>query len=48
MNYIHNNPCQPHWNLSETAEGYLWSSARFYLTSEPCIIPIDDVREYLA
>lgn len=48
MNYIHSNPCQPHWKLSETPEGYLWSSARFYFTEAPCIIPIDDVREALA
>jgi len=47
MDYVHNNPCQPRWKLSETAEEYIWSSARFYLTEEPCIIPIDDVREYL-
>jgi len=47
MDYIHNNPCQLHWKLSETPEDYLWSSARFYFTEEPCIIPIDDVRKYL-
>ena len=47
MDYIHHNPCQPHWMLSKTPEDYLWSSARFYLTEEPCIIPIDDVREAL-
>jgi REP element-mobilizing transposase RayT len=48
MNYIHHNPCQPHWKLSETPEAYLWSSARFYFTEDPCIIPIDDVRDVLA
>jgi len=48
MDYIHHNPCQPHWELSGTPEDYIWSSARFYLTEEPCIIPVDDVREYLA
>jgi len=47
MNYIHNNPCQENWKLSEKPEDYLWSSARFYLTDEPCIIPIDDVRDLL-
>jgi REP element-mobilizing transposase RayT len=47
MNYIHNNPCQEHWKLSLTPEDYLWSSARFYMTEEPCIIPIDDVRAFL-
>jgi len=47
MNYIHCNPCQEHWKLSATPEGYLWSSARFYFTGEPCIIPIDEVRDVL-
>jgi len=47
MDYIHHNPCQPHWHLSEVPETYIWSSARFYLTEEPCIVPIDDVREFL-
>ena len=45
MDYIHHNPCQPHWRLSASPEEYIWSSARFYLSEEPCIIPIDDVRE---
>jgi len=47
MNYIHYNPCQEHWKLSATPEDYLWSSARFYGTEEACIIPIDDVRNFL-
>ena len=47
MTYIHNNPCQPHWNLAPSPECYPWSSARFYLTDEPCIIPIDDARKLL-
>ena len=32
INYIHNNPCQPHWNLSQQPEDYVWSSASFYET----------------
>jgi REP element-mobilizing transposase RayT len=48
MDYLHNNPCQEHWKLSELPEDYLWSSARFYLKDEECIIPIDDVRELFA
>ncbi|MFN8475274.1 MAG: transposase [Anaerolineae bacterium] len=47
MAYIHNNPCQPHWNLSETPEAYIWSSARFYLSDARCIIPVDDARDLL-
>ena len=45
MEYIHNNPCQPHWRLSKSPEDYIWSSAGFYLSNLPCIIPIDDVRQ---
>ena len=47
MEYIHNNPCQPQWNLSATPAEYIWSSARLYLADEPCLIPIDDVRKLL-
>ena len=32
LNYIHFNPCQPHWNLATSPEEYKWSSARFYET----------------
>ncbi len=45
--YIHNNPVQPHWQLAETPEAYPWSSARYYLKAEPCLIPIRDVRALL-
>ena len=47
MDYIHHNPCQPQWKLVEASEDYLWSTASFYFSGKPCIIPIDDVREYL-
>lgn len=47
MDYIHNNPCQPQWELVDMPEDYLWSTARFYLVNKPCIISVDDVREYL-
>jgi REP element-mobilizing transposase RayT len=30
MNYIHWNPCQPHWNLASCPEEYPWSSASYY------------------
>jgi len=48
MTYLHNNPCQPHWNLAERPEDYVWSSARFYLLEEPAIIPLDNVNLLLA
>jgi putative transposase len=47
MTYIHGNPCQPHWQLVERPEDYLWSSARFYLLEEPAIIPLDDAAHLL-
>ena len=47
MEYIHNNPCQPHWRLSARPESYIWSSAGFYLSDSACIIPIYDVRKLL-
>ena len=45
MDYIHMNPCQPQWKLVEDPVDYLWSSAGFYMTDRPAIIPIDDARE---
>jgi putative transposase len=30
LDYIHNNPCQPKWNLAKLPEKYQWSSASFY------------------
>jgi putative transposase len=48
LEYSHNNPCQPHWELVERPEEYTWSSARYYLLDEPAIIAVDDVRELLA
>jgi REP element-mobilizing transposase RayT len=47
MDYIHHNPCQSQWKLVELPEQYLWSTASYYLDDKPCIIPIDDVREFL-
>ena len=47
MDYLHNNPCQPHWRLVDQPEDYVWSSACFYILDKPSVIPIDDVRGYL-
>ena len=30
LNYIHNNPLNPKWNLAVLPEEYKWSSAKFY------------------
>ena len=48
LDYIHDNPTQPHWNLVERPEDYVWSSARFYLTGGRALIPLSDARELLA
>lgn len=45
--YVHNNPCQPHWRLAERPEEYVWSSARYYLAGQPAIITVDDVNALL-
>jgi putative transposase len=34
LNYLHENPCQPHWQLAERAESYRYSSAKFYETGK--------------
>jgi hypothetical protein len=48
MTYLHGNPCQPHWQLVERPEDYLWSSARFYILEQPAIIPLDNANALLA
>jgi hypothetical protein len=48
MTCLHNNPCQPHWNLVERPEDYIWSSARFHLLEEPAIIPSGNANLLLA
>ncbi|MBK7958232.1 MAG: hypothetical protein IPK03_09000 [Bacteroidetes bacterium] len=30
MEYIHHNPLAGKWNLAESPEDYLWSSANYY------------------
>jgi len=47
VDYIHGNPVQPHWALTESPEEYVWSSARYYLTRGRAVIPLTDVGELL-
>ncbi len=47
MEYIHNNPTQPHWQLVDRPEQYPWSSARFYLLDKRALIPLSDAREVM-
>ena len=32
LNYLHNNPLQPHWNLCNSPSEYKYSSSNFYET----------------
>lgn len=48
MTYVHDNPCQPHWQLAERPEEYMWSSARFYVLAKPALIPLDNANALLA
>jgi putative transposase len=34
MEYIHQNPCKPQWNLATIPEEYKWSSASFCFTGD--------------
>lgn len=34
LDYIHQNPLQSHWGLSDLPENYYWSSASFYENGE--------------
>jgi putative transposase len=34
LDYIHNNPTQPKWNLCDLPENYVYSSASFYLSNQ--------------
>lgn len=47
IEYIHNNPVQPHWQLADSPEEYPWSSARYYAMGESTVIPVRDIRELL-
>ena len=47
MDYIHNNPLQPHWSLAENMDDYIWSSARYYLDGEPALIPLSEMEVWL-
>lgn len=47
IDYIHNNPVQPHWALVDRPEDYVWSSARFHLAGGRALIPLSDARQLL-
>ncbi len=36
LNYIHNNPLAPHWNLCDDPVAYYYSSAKFYDNPTHC------------
>lgn len=35
IEYVHNNPLQQKWKLSDVAENYQWSSASYYTKEDP-------------
>jgi len=41
IEYIHNNPLQPHWGLAASAGEYPYSSARNYLLGDDSVLEID-------
>ncbi len=43
--YIHKNPCAPHWNLATIPEEYKWSSASFYLLGEDRFPWLSHIKE---
>jgi putative transposase len=45
MEYIHNNPVQPHWRLVDKPEDYDWSSARFYLAGQQSAVTVSNAGE---
>ncbi|MBK5270028.1 MAG: transposase [Bacteroidia bacterium] len=45
LDYIHSNPCRGKWNLCNSPDEYLHSSAKFYLTGEQGIYPVTNVGE---
>jgi putative transposase len=47
LDYIHQNPVQPQWQLARVPEDYVWSSARFYAGAGRALIPLSDARELL-
>jgi putative transposase len=47
LDYIHHNPLQAQWGLTEQPEKHPWSSARFYLADGRALIPLSDARELL-
>jgi putative transposase len=48
VEYTHNNPIHRSWNLVVDRADYRYSSACFYDRGQEPIIPIDDVRPWLA
>ena len=47
VEYIHNNPVAKHWHLVDHRADYAYSSACFYDTGEPPVIPVDDLGAYI-
>lgn len=47
LDYMHHNPVQGKWNLSEDFRYYPYSSAGYYELELPCAFPIWDYRQFV-
>lgn len=47
LEYIHNNPCSGKWNLCNTPEEYMHSSAKFYSTGEQGIFAVTNIMSMM-
>ena len=47
LNYIHNNPCSGKWNLADSPENYVHSSAGFYYRGVQGIFAVDNMMDLM-
>ncbi len=45
LDYIHNNPCRGKWNMCNSPDEYIHSSAKFYATGNQGVYTVTNVRE---
>lgn len=46
VDYIHNNPLQEHWQLAETPEDYLYSSAAYYELGRESLVNVTSYSDF--
>ena len=47
LDYIHNNPLHEKWKLTNMAEEYYFSSAKYYLSDDPLFSIITHYVEHI-